>query len=126
MLLYFFFLIIRRPPRSTLFPYTTLFRSIDAPQEVGLVLLPVEPAEQRAVVRNRIVASGDRVTVEGVGVREKIAELGERIAAHARNRCAPARVLGDEVVDHVVPEPVLEIQDVVRNLELVRDELCIG
>src|SRR5258708_34749750 len=24
----FFFLMIRRPPRSTLFPYTTLFRSI--------------------------------------------------------------------------------------------------
>src|SRR5438876_4732309 len=27
--LYFFFLMIRRPPRSTLFPYTTLFRSFD-------------------------------------------------------------------------------------------------
>src|SRR5690349_22098509 len=27
----FFFLMIRRPPRSTLFPYTTLFRSRDAP-----------------------------------------------------------------------------------------------
>src|SRR3712207_7640610 len=27
MSLYFFFLMIRRPPRSTLFPYTTLFRS---------------------------------------------------------------------------------------------------
>src|SRR3989442_7630138 len=26
--LHFFFLMIRRPPRSTLFPYTTLFRSI--------------------------------------------------------------------------------------------------
>src|SRR2546427_5283289 len=26
--LYFFFLMIRRPPRSTLFPYTTLFRSV--------------------------------------------------------------------------------------------------
>src|SRR3712207_9156535 len=25
----FFFLMIRRPPRSTLFPYTTLFRSFD-------------------------------------------------------------------------------------------------
>src|SRR2546428_5257905 len=25
----FFFLMIRRPPRSTLFPYTTLFRSAD-------------------------------------------------------------------------------------------------
>src|SRR2546422_4635459 len=27
MLIFFFFLMIRRPPRSTLFPYTTLFRS---------------------------------------------------------------------------------------------------
>src|SRR5437899_10553537 len=27
-LLYFFFLLLRRPPRSTLFPYTTLFRSL--------------------------------------------------------------------------------------------------
>src|SRR6266498_1037491 len=32
----FFFLIIRRPPRSTLFPYTTLFRSPDrGEQRVG-------------------------------------------------------------------------------------------
>src|SRR3989442_6311306 len=29
VLLLFFFLMIRRPPRSTLFPYTTLFRSHD-------------------------------------------------------------------------------------------------
>src|SRR2546422_6385161 len=28
-MLFFFFLMIRRPPRSTLFPYTTLFRSLD-------------------------------------------------------------------------------------------------
>src|SRR5256885_12363773 len=28
---FFFFLMIRRPPRSTLFPYTTLFRSIRRP-----------------------------------------------------------------------------------------------
>src|SRR3712207_9462863 len=27
IVLFFFFLMIRRPPRSTLFPYTTLFRS---------------------------------------------------------------------------------------------------
>src|SRR6202042_3866758 len=26
---FFFFLMIRRPPRSTLFPYTTLFRSLN-------------------------------------------------------------------------------------------------
>src|SRR2546421_7551078 len=36
--IYFFFLMIRRPPRSTLFPYTTLFRSADdlAPPDAGL------------------------------------------------------------------------------------------
>src|SRR5690348_18103700 len=28
----FFFLMIRRPPRSTLFPYTTLFRSLAYPE----------------------------------------------------------------------------------------------
>src|SRR5260221_6798826 len=28
MFIFFFFLMIRRPPRSTLFPYTTLFRSV--------------------------------------------------------------------------------------------------
>src|SRR2546430_8431108 len=30
MISFFFFLMIRRPPRSTLFPYTTLFRSCQA------------------------------------------------------------------------------------------------
>src|SRR2546426_5102695 len=34
---FFFFLMIRRPPRSTLFPYTTLFRSF--PDEVDGVLM---------------------------------------------------------------------------------------
>src|SRR6202012_6204280 len=41
-LVFFFFLMIRRPPRSTLFPYTTLFRSdqllpgpADAAEPVG-------------------------------------------------------------------------------------------
>src|SRR3712207_8200719 len=29
-----FFLMIRRPPRSTLFPYTTLFRSLPRPRAV--------------------------------------------------------------------------------------------
>src|SRR2546425_2622515 len=32
---FFFFLMIRRPPRSTLFPYTTLFRSLVTPKGAG-------------------------------------------------------------------------------------------
>src|SRR3712207_2889773 len=53
---YFFFLMIRRPPRSTLFPYTTLFRSAVAlaneyaPEH--LCLLVREPWEWVAQVRN--------------------------------------------------------------------------
>src|SRR2546430_12137045 len=48
---FFFFLMIRRPPRSTLFPYTTLFRSLNDDRDslegdaVGLqVLFQVVPA----------------------------------------------------------------------------------
>src|SRR2546427_7348745 len=43
----FFFLMIRRPPRSTLFPYTTLFRSLDRPfgaHDRRQLLHPGEPA----------------------------------------------------------------------------------
>src|SRR2546430_7054979 len=46
---FFFFLMIRRPPRSTLFPYTTLFRSGRAargndPPRPGHGDEPLEPA----------------------------------------------------------------------------------
>src|SRR2546426_1777937 len=36
---FFFFLMIRRPPRSTLFPYTTLFRSPAIAIALGAVIL---------------------------------------------------------------------------------------
>src|SRR6266487_5506059 len=36
----FFFLMIRRPPRSTLFPYTTLFRSAATAHHCPLPALP--------------------------------------------------------------------------------------
>src|SRR3712207_9164557 len=53
-----FFLMIRRPPRSTLFPYTTLFRSravvnfaagrLDAEHDPGLALEEIEKAVRDA------------------------------------------------------------------------------
>ena len=45
-----FFLIIRRPPRSTLFPYTTLFRSC----KVGVALNPSTPASSIEYVMDLI------------------------------------------------------------------------
>ena len=40
----FFFLMIRRPPRSTLFPYTTLFRSHSADNTVLVALFTMRHA----------------------------------------------------------------------------------
>src|SRR2546422_9717437 len=56
-IMFFFFLMIRRPPRSTLFPYMTLFRSpaeaiatIDSLVQVAAQdSLPTEPLVQKAL-----------------------------------------------------------------------------
>src|SRR3712207_2336414 len=42
-----FFLMIRRPPRSTLFPYTTLFRSAQANGDDGYPAMQPQPYEGR-------------------------------------------------------------------------------
>src|SRR5256885_8626981 len=42
---------IRRPPRSTLFPYTTLFRSLHAPLSAQLLHPPGEEIRPRRRVR---------------------------------------------------------------------------
>src|SRR2546429_8547626 len=55
---YFFFLMIRRPPRSTLFPYTTLFRSRLCRPATGGARLP--RPERRRVARLGADASPDR------------------------------------------------------------------
>src|SRR2546425_12158028 len=44
---FFFFLMIRRPPRSTLFPYTTLFRS-HRHRALGELGVAVGPAPRQA------------------------------------------------------------------------------
>src|SRR3712207_7790468 len=53
VLVFFFFLMIRRPPRSTLFPYTTLFRS---PVVVRLSHVPGELLDDRKVSTPRGMA----------------------------------------------------------------------
>src|SRR5690349_22398765 len=50
----FFFLMIRRPPRSTLFPYTTLFRS----RGERLMIGSEQSAEERFVAREDLTGTG--------------------------------------------------------------------
>src|SRR3989475_10796395 len=47
----FFFLMIRRPPRSTLFPYTTLFRSVMASQAGGMEIEEVAAQSPEKILR---------------------------------------------------------------------------
>src|SRR3712207_8027611 len=55
MSLVFFFLMIRRPPRSTLFPYTTLFRS--GGYSLGRVQTPTLAMVCRRYIENRDFSS---------------------------------------------------------------------
>src|SRR3989449_7033279 len=62
---------IRRPPRSTLFPYTTLFRSRDGRLQLAIHLL-VRPAVLLEILRPFVVADG-----HAAGVREEIGDHGD-------------------------------------------------
>src|SRR5438067_13927024 len=68
----FFFLMIRRPPRSTLFPYTTLFRSLSDAHR--LVLRRVRPARRVAVATDDERPS----RVDGQRSEEHTSELQSR------------------------------------------------
>src|SRR5258708_9197757 len=46
---------IRRPPRSTLFPYTTLFRSIRTTELGGFFRMLESPANQAMVDQERLI-----------------------------------------------------------------------
>src|SRR2546422_6078320 len=56
---------IRRPPRSTLFPYTTLFRSLCGPRASSSLLLELvdrepQPEHRGVEVAPQLVVEGDR------------------------------------------------------------------
>src|SRR3989449_486326 len=53
--MFFFFLMIRRPPRSTLFPYTTLFRSLINLSNDGWFGRSAAPEQHLAMARVRAV-----------------------------------------------------------------------
>src|SRR2546427_12339920 len=75
----FFFLMIRRPPRSTLFPYTTLFRSASesagifsstAPPRVGTLML-VPNADRKST---RLNSSHSQISYAVFCLKKKISE----------------------------------------------------
>src|SRR3712207_8265515 len=75
---------IRRPPRSTLFPYTTLFRSL--PETPNLIVVAVPPERVLDVIEEagRKGVSAAIVATAGLGYGE--GSLGERVRLAARDR----------------------------------------
>src|SRR3712207_8873651 len=61
MLRLFFFLMIRRPPRSTLFPYTTLFRSVACQLFLENALEQLDLLRERNIVVDQALDLAHRV-----------------------------------------------------------------
>src|SRR5258706_4426887 len=111
-MLFFFFLMIRRPPRSTLFPYTTLFRSriacilavsafwglhASALAAEGTAAWPSKPvrmivasdAGSGSDIAGRLVANGLSIALGQPVVVERIGGAGGSIAAARAARSTP-------------------------------------
>src|SRR5258705_1442446 len=73
LFIFFFFLMIRRPPRSTLFPYTTLFRSIRRSSCAGTGTRPGSAVSHRRRAGPR--AENHRRVVDAIRSEEHTSEL---------------------------------------------------
>src|SRR5256885_11123029 len=102
----FFFLMIRRPPRSTLFPYTTLFRSRAGPR------LPRVAAERRGPPADPRRA-GDRAAAPGRGTRARPDRKSTRL--NSSHLVIPIAAFGLKKKHlhngHVPVDPVVAVRD---------------
>src|SRR5256886_16879586 len=77
---------IRRPPRSTLFPYTTLFRSLSAARTVGgedIKIVALGVVNDVALFRDLLAAGATDYVVKPVSREALAAALEKRSAATA-------------------------------------------
>src|SRR5437899_9439212 len=81
---------IRRPPRSTLFPYTTLFRSHDAPAldlgDDGVVLFPLQGA---GGVDHRLDRKSTRLNSSHLGISYAVFCLKKKKTPSRKKISAP-------------------------------------
>src|SRR2546422_3043076 len=75
----FFFLMIRRPPRSTLFPYTTLFRSCRGRRYGGTLMNKVVLAGLALILVRDCDIGGPHGPIKGTRSEEHTSELQSRL-----------------------------------------------
>src|SRR3712207_4693403 len=84
---------IRRPPRSTLFPYTTLFRSVVREYlEVGSGALVVREAFSVATSLVQCLSLGERLRYEAMKANDEIPSVGRVMVATDRSETADRAV----------------------------------
>src|SRR3712207_7522840 len=76
---------IRRPPRSTLFPYTTLFRSLLDPVD-GVLQRGAQRADRRAELVRRVRDEGAPRVVERLELRGHGVERSEEHTSELQSR----------------------------------------
>src|SRR5256885_11935251 len=106
--MFFFFLMIRRPPRSTLFPYTTLFRSPSRPRLLaGLVA-------RRTACRRRAADEAHRHRVAaGNNARDHHASRSEEHTSELQSPCnLVCRLLLEKKNIVIVRATTLSLSDV--------------
>src|ERR1035438_10567883 len=93
-----FFLMIRRPPRSTLFPYTTLFRSVRWP-------FPKAPVRFRPCCWCRISDRSEEHTSELQSLRHLVCRLllekKQHIESPPSNPAAPSTLFMHLISTHI-------------------------
>src|SRR3989337_842758 len=109
----FFFLMIRRPPRSTLFPYTTLFRSIGSPRSRAN-----SPRADRASVARcmgdrkstRLNSSHGSISYAVFCLKKKLTErtreLGSPLCTRGRFYASPSHTLLYAARSHQLRTPI--------------------
>src|SRR2546426_934104 len=136
--LYFFFLMIRRPPRSTLFPYTTLFRSLVRQEHRHARAVPAPVEHLLRLVAGRIEVDGRRledarlsrlevVAENGRGIEERREGVEHRVvlplARHGTHRAErrEREVFQEPAVEREQPQPGVRVVEVIRHERVVDD-----
>src|SRR3712207_7280990 len=77
---------IRRPPRSTLFPYTTLFRSAEARMEKRLEVRAEKELSVKDTTKKPTISAGEKsvsVTSEVLVNSKKTSKNGEKVSTRS-------------------------------------------